>query len=393
MFDKNVVMNTNYNKTLIIYFASLFCQGIISAKDFLNERTVEVMDSSSWFSPIRNIAEDGSMIIRISKQTTAIPLFYPKLVSIFDFIDKENSTFYTLEQLAKNPRLVPRPKFHLNVEKSLRYETSILEDKKVVNLENRLRELEEKLLQVQAKPVHRPNDDELKAFILEGNEHLSSEERLEYLSRVISEAKQKTNPESAIFVKQAEIKIPEVSPFENHSLNPDFLSIPLPPTLEESDKSFPRQPYNPRLAKSSLRFKASVPTPQGTERPAQASEFYLTTRNLQDLLSDLNLDSALAGEVRSVAELWADAEKGSTTNPEIALGVKSILLQAKVGKARTDSLGKAQLDDVSPDDKYFLIGIDKDDQTGVITIWSKHVEVGPGENMVELTANDVIYHK
>ena len=147
------------------------------------------------------------------------------------------------------------------------------------------------------------------------------------------------------------------------------------------------------MAKSSLRFKASVPTPQGTERPAQASEFYLTTQTLQVLLSDLNLDSALAGEVRSVAELWADAEKGSSTNPEIALGVKSILLQAKVGKARTDSLGKAQLDDVSPDDQYFLIGIDKDDQTGVITIWSKHVEVGPGENMVELTANDVIYHK
>jgi len=393
MFDKNVVMITKYNESLILLFASLICHGSISAKEFLTERTLEIMDSSSWLSPIRNIADDGSLIVRISKKTTAIPLFYPKLVSIFEFIDKEDPTFYTLEQLAKNPRLGPRPKFHLNVKKSPRYETSIVEDNKVVNLENRLRELEEKLLEIQAKPVHRPNDDELKAFILEGNEHLTSEERLEYLSRVISEAKQKTESENAIFVKQAEIKIPEISSFENHSLNPDFLSIPLPPTLEESDNSFPTQPYNQGLAKSSLRFKASVPTPQGTERPAQASEFYLTTRNLQDLLSDLNLDSALAGEVRSVAELWADAEKGSTTNPEIALGVKSILLQAKVGKVRTDFLGKAQLNDVSPDDKYFLIGIDNDDQTGVITIWSKHVEVGPGENMVELTANDVIYHR
>ena len=393
IFEKDVVMNTNYNNIFILYFVSLICQGGVSAKEFLSERTVEVMDSSVWFSPIRKIAQDGSMIVRISRKTTAMPLFYPKLVSIFEFIDKEDSTFYTLEQLAKNPRLVPRPKFRQNVKKFPRYETSIVEEEKVVNLENRLRELEEKLLEVQAKPVHRANDDELKAFILEGNEHLSSEERLEYLSRVISEAKQKTDAESAIFVKQAEVKIPEIPSFENHSLNPDFLSIPLPPTLEESDKRFPAQPYNSRLAKSSLRFKASVPTSQGTERPAQASEFYLTTQTLQDLLSDLNLDSALAGEVRSVAELWADAEKGSSTNPEIALGVKSILLQAKVGKARTDSLGKAQLDDVSPDDQYFLIGIDKDDQTGVITIWSKHVEVGPGENMVELTANDVIYHR
>ena len=386
-------MKKNYNKLLLIYFVSLLFQGSVFGKEFLDVRSIDVIDSSSWISPIRNLAVDGSMIARISAKPTAIPLFYPTIVLLFEFLDKGDPAFYTLEQLSKNPRLAPRPNFHPITKEHSVATFNTIEDKKVVNLENRLRELEEKLLEVQAKPVHRANDDELKAFILEGNEHLSSEERLEYLSRVISEAKQKTESGSAIFVKQAELKAPEISSFENHSLNSDFLSIPLPPTLEESDKRFPSQSYNPRLAKSSLRFKASVPTPQGTERPAQASEFYLTTRTLQDLLSDLNLDSALAGEVRSVAELWADAEKDSTTNPEIALGVKSILLQAKVGKARTDSLGKAQLDDVSPDDQYFLIGIDKDDQTGVITIWSKHVEVGPGENMVELTANDVIYNK
>ena len=386
-------MKKNYNKALLVYFVSLLFQGSVFTKEFLSERSIDVMDSSSWISPIRNLADDGSMIAQISTKSTATPLFYPKIVPLFEFLDKGDPSFYTLEQLSKNPRLAPRPKFRLITKEHAEASSNTMEEKKVLSLENRLRELEEKLLEVQTKQVHRPNDDELKAFILDGNEHLSPKQRIDYLSRVISEAKQKTDAESAIFVKQAEVKISEISSFENHSLNPDFLSIPLPPTLEESDKRFPAQPYNSRLVKSSLRFKASVPTPQGTERPAQASEFYLTTQTLQDLLSDLNLDSALAGEVRSVAELWADAEKGSTTNPEIALGVKSILLQAKVGKARTDSLGKAQLDDVSPDDKYFLIGIDKDDQTGVITIWSKHVEVGPGENMVELTANDVIYHR
>ena len=386
-------MKKNYNKALLVYFVSLLFQGSVFTKEFLSERSIDVMDSSSWISPIRNLADDGSMIAQISTKSTATPLFYPKIVPLFEFLDKGDPSFYTLEQLSKNPRLAPRPKFRLITKEHAEASSNTMEEKKVLSLENRLRELEEKLLEVQTKQVHRPNDDELKAFILDGNEHLSPKQRIDYLSRVISEAKQKTDAESAIFVKQAEVKIPEIPSFENHSLNPDFLSIPLPPTLEESDKRFPAQPYNSRLAKSSLRFKASVPTPQGTERPAQASEFYLTTQTLQVLLSDLNLDSALAGEVRSVAELWADAEKGSSTNPEIALGVKSILLQAKVGKARTDSLGKAQLDDVSPDDQYFLIGIDKDDQTGVITIWSKHVEVGPGENMVELTANDVIYNK
>jgi hypothetical protein len=390
---KNVVMKKNYNKALLVYFVSLLFQGSVFTKEFLSERSIDVMDSSSWIFPIRNLADDGSMIAQISTKSTATPLFYPKIVPLFEFLDKGDPSFYTLEQLSKNPRLAPRPNFHPITKEHSVATFNPIADKKVVNLENRLRELEEKLLEVQTKQVHRPNDEELKAFILDGNEHLSSKQRIDYLSRVISEAKQKQDPTSAIFIQQAAFKVPGISSVENNSLNPDFLSIPLPPTLEESDMRSPRQSYNPRLAKSSLRFKASVPTPQGTERPAQASEFYLTTRNLQDLLSDLNLDSALAGEVRSVAELWADAEKGSTTNPEIALGVKSILLQAKVGKARTDSLGKAQLDDVSPDDKYFLIGIDNDDQTGVITIWSKHVEVGPGENMVELTANDVIYHK
>ena len=386
-------MITNYNKIILVYFVSLLPQGNVCATDFIDEKTLEVMDSVLWNSPIREIAYDGSMIVQISRKTTPIPLFYPKLVSLFDFIDRGDPKFYTLEQLSKNPQLGPRPVFRQGEKSYSKSDFKKVEDKKVVNLENRLRQLEAKLFEAQAKPVHRPNDDELQAFILEGNEHLSAEQRFEYLSRVISEVKQKAGSENDTFIENAEKKVPEIVPFQNHSSNKDFLSIPLPPTLEESEKNFPFQSYKTTTAKSVLRFKASVPTPQGKERPAQASEFYLTTRNLQDLLSDLNLDSAIVGEVRTVAELWADAEKDSTSNPEIALGVKSILLQAKVGKARTDPFGKAKLDDVSPDDKYFLIGIDKDDQTGVVTIWSKHIEVAPGENMVELTANDVIYHK
>jgi hypothetical protein len=49
------------------------------------------------------------------------------------------------------------------------------------------------------------------------------------------------------------------------------------------------------------------------------------------------------------------------------------------------------LSDLPPDEKYFLIGIDKDENTNVVTIWSKQVEVNPGENQVELSFGDVIY--
>ena len=57
----------------------------------------------------------------------------------------------------------------------------------------------------------------------------------------------------------------------------------------------------------------------------------------------------------------------------------------------TDPFGHAALKNLPPDDKYFLIGIDKDPDTNVVTIWSKAVEVNPGENLVELSPNDVIY--
>ena len=376
-----------------ITFVFLSIQSDVQARQIIDEKDLESIESVSWISPIRNVAKDGSMIAYISRNPTAVPLFFPKLVPIFSFIDKGNTKFFTLEELSKNPRLGPRPVFRQGSPKYYAETPEEKEDKKVSSLENRLRELEAKLLESQSKPVHRPNDDELQAFILEGNEHLSQEQRLAYLSRVISEAKQNTPspPDPSVAITR-----PLSSPdrFTRNDENPpDFLSIPVPPTFEDSYSQSSVNSYDQKLNKSILKFKASVPTPQGTERPAQASEFYLTTRNLHDLLSDLNLNRALAGEVKSVAELWAHAEKDSSANPEIALGVKSILLQAKVGKARTDPFGKAELDDVSPNDGYFLIGIDKDDQTGVVTIWSKHIEVAPGENMVELTTNDVIYHE
>ena len=376
-----------------ITFAFLSFQSDAQTSQIIDEKDLESIESVSWISPIRNVAMDGSMIAYISRNSTAVPLFFPKLVPIFSFIDKGNTKFFTLEELSKNPRLGPRPVFRQGSPKYYAETPEEKEDKKVSSLENRLRELEAKLLESQSKPVHRPNDDELQAFILEGNEHLSQEQRLAYLSRVISEAKQNTpsTPDPSVAITR-----PPASPARftrNDETPPDFLSIPVPPTFEDNYSPTSVNSYDQKLNKSILKFKASVPTPQGTERPAQASEFYLTTRNLHDLLSDLNLNRALAGEVKSVAELWAHAEKDSSANPEIALGVKSILLQAKVGKARTDPFGKAELDGVSPNDGYFLIGIDKDDQTGVVTIWSKHIEVAPGENMVELTTNDVIYHE
>ena len=386
-------MNPNSNKCLFTLLVYLLVNSHSFAKEFSEESLLKAMDSVSCVDPLRNPSEDGSMISWLSENPSPIPLFYPKLVPLFEFMDMGDTKLYTLEQLSANPRLGPRPVLRQGTKSYFSIDKPVREDKKVVSLENRLRELEAKLLEVEAKPVYRPDDAELKAFILEGKEGLTPEQRLEYLSKVISEAKGKADSETG---EQGQIVVnqnPSILPINDV---PEFLgNLPVPPLAppQNSTRSSASKPFIPKTSRSVLKFKASIRTPQGAERPAQASEFYLTTQNLHDLLSDLNLNRAIAGEVQSVAELWARAEKDSTANPEIALGVKSILLQAKVSKTRTDPFGKAEIENVSPDDEYYLIGLDKDDRTGVITIWSKHIEVSPGENIVELTSNDVIYHE
>ena len=131
----------------------------------------------------------------------------------------------------------------------------------------------------------------------------------------------------------------------------------------------------------------------GGVRPAQASEVYVTTKNISELLSELELEKAVAGEDSTLVDLWGRAEKNQAAYPEVVLGVKSILLQAKVRRTRTDPYGKAAVAGLSPDEKYYLIGIDKDVETSVVTIWSKEVRFSPGENEVELTAGDVIFRQ
>ena len=61
-------------------------------------------------------------------------------------------------------------------------------------------------------------------------------------------------------------------------------------------------------------------------------------------------------------------------------------------KARPDYKGEAEAPNLKPDD-YYLIGIDKDDETGIVTIWSKRIAISRGENRVELSSKDVVWPK
>ena len=124
-----------------------------------------------------------------------------------------------------------------------------------MSLENRLRELEQKLLEKETKEMHRPNDEELKAFIEEGNEHLNPEERIMYLNRLISD--ENTDIPEADSVAEKSRKIYEPT----YPAAPALKEIPSSPILNY-EGGFTQTDYH-REVKTVLKFKASVPTRQG----------------------------------------------------------------------------------------------------------------------------------
>jgi len=311
--------------------------------------------------------------------------------------------------LANIPGLVPQNKFHstkVPVRKS-----SIAPISKPANVAEREKKLfDTSLLLVPQNSNPLPSDDQLKAFLEEGRQRytppIDPKEIIDNLLKdeyadhpVVSLLNE--SPDVKKVLKSESFQLGKSSLFSSAkvalqagspSRNPVAFtgSLPEPPSALEYREETANQ-SNTGL--TSLKLQARKPSRDGTLKPAQASEIYLTTQDLKELLKDLTKDPAVAGEVRSVAELWAKAEKNVSQNPEVALGVKSILLSAKVGRARTDPYGQASLENLSPDDKYYVIGIDKDVDTNVVTIWSKEVEVAPGENLVELTSTDVIYQE
>ncbi len=155
----------------------------------------------------------------------------------------------------------------------------------------------------------------------------------------------------------------------------------------------PLDPPTKVPTEATLRMAAKVPLPDGSNRPAFASQFFLTTRQLEDLLTEAIPYPSAANDVRQLIRLWAESEKrAGSKGVQLALDVKSVLIKAQVSKFDTDLKGEAEIAGLKPDD-YYLIGIDKDDQTGIVTIWSKPIAIGRGENRIELSLQDIVWNK
>ena len=361
------------------------------------EVSLDWFDYPTFRAPYRMSDLDGATVAMLSLKPTAVPLFFPRLVSPFEWIDSGNPNFISLDDLCENPQLHPPIKqYKLTYRSPFApkkdiWEDSIAEDSPIDRKTDKFSI--ERLIGGNAKSL--PNEKQLSSFLQQDKVELSYEEKQKILENLFSEDEQKDfisrllKPNVANGVEADPEMIPSDSSFENPKvveLTVPKIEIPEAPNFSISEDSDPVAP-----GKAVLKFKVSKPSAEGGELPAQASDFYITSKNLAELFKDLGAEQAIAGEVRSVAELWARAEKSS--DPEVIFGVKSILLQAKVGKTRTDAFGQAALSGIQPSDKYFLIGIEKDDLSNQVTIWSKEVQVNPGENMIELSANDVIYQE
>ena len=379
----------------------------------LNCQVMSLVGNSldEWFSsplldvPVRMDELSGDRIVELTTEKFSTPLFYPKSVSIFERMDGSLNKFYLLEQLAKNPGLIPILK-----KQSIQYPGSIALNRQSeeLNVADRERQLfDTSLLLVPKRSSPLPSDDDLKAFLAQGlQKYVSPVDSKDIIDNLLKD-EYADHPVISLLNESPEVKKVLKSESFNQGKQGLFSSastaLQSSPTIQASSYLSPPQP--PASIKEGsfqdlqfdgrtfLTLQARKPSRDGTLQPAQASEIYLTTQDLKELLKGIGSDPVVAGEVRSVAEMWAKAEKNVSQNPEIALGVKSILLSAKVGRARTDPYGNASMDNVSPDDKYFVIGIDKDVETNVVTIWSKEVDVEPGENLVELSSTDVIYQE
>ena len=67
-------------------------------------------ESPSFTNPLRIGDLNGGMIVDLSgKENLAIPLFYPKKISVLDWMDSGIKDFHTLDELVENPRLQIKP--------------------------------------------------------------------------------------------------------------------------------------------------------------------------------------------------------------------------------------------------------------------------------------------
>ena len=75
--------------------------------EFLTKVSLDWFDYPTFRAPYRMSDLDGATIAMLSLKPNSVPLFFPRLVSPFEWIDTGNPNFISLDDLCENPHLHP----------------------------------------------------------------------------------------------------------------------------------------------------------------------------------------------------------------------------------------------------------------------------------------------
>ena len=136
---------------------------------------------------------------------------------------------------------------------------------------------------------------------------------------------------------------------------------------------------------SSIQLSAQIQFLNNKNRPAGFSEFFLVKSDLDSIFKESGIRIPSGRNIKSSAELWARSVQRGYRYPGVASSIRNALASKSLARLKTNSIGKANLDNIEPGN-YFVIGTSPLGQVGVV--WSKSVRLIPGSNNISLDLRD-----
>ncbi len=139
---------------------------------------------------------------------------------------------------------------------------------------------------------------------------------------------------------------------------------------------------------ASLSMKVEVQFLNNRNRPAGFTEFFLTERDLDQILADAGIRLPEIEGIGSYAEYWARSVQRGYRFPGAAASIRNALANESILRIKTNSLGEANIENVKAG-RYFLVGCSTLGQVGVV--WSKSVDLSSGVNDLNLNLRDAAW--
>jgi chromosome segregation ATPase len=139
---------------------------------------------------------------------------------------------------------------------------------------------------------------------------------------------------------------------------------------------------------ASFSMKVEVQFLNNRNRPAGFTEFFLVSRDLDQVLAEARIRLPANEGIGSYAEYWARSVQRGYRFPGAAASIRNALANESVLRIKTNSLGEANIENVKAG-RYFLVGASTLGQVGVV--WSKPIDLSNGVNDVNLSLRDAAW--